>query len=97
MNSNKFLSQSDISLEIYNIILKKSTTTFTSDTLCKENQDKELIRRIKFSWAVFGNLEHIFKNKDILINLKGKVYKKVNFAYKANKLTGAERHGKDDA
>jgi hypothetical protein len=42
--------------------------------LGKENQTAELSRRIGLSWAAFGKLQHILKNKEVPISLKTKVY-----------------------
>lgn len=42
--------------------------------LGKENQTREIRRRIGAAWAAFGKLKHILKNNDIPINLKRKVY-----------------------
>lgn len=42
--------------------------------LGKENQVTEVNRRIKLTWVAFGKMNDIFKNKDIIINLKKKVY-----------------------
>jgi hypothetical protein len=42
--------------------------------LGKENQSAELRRRIGLSWAAFGRLRYIFKNKRLPINLKRKVF-----------------------
>lgn len=43
-------------------------------TLGKDNQRSEVARRVSLMWAAFGNLAHILKNPDILINLKRKIF-----------------------
>lgn len=40
----------------------------------KENQTAELKRRIRLTWIAFGKMNYIFRNNDIPINLKRKVF-----------------------
>ncbi|XP_044755023.1 uncharacterized protein LOC123313977 [Coccinella septempunctata] len=40
----------------------------------KENQTAELKRRIRLTWMAFGEMSYIFRNNDIPINLKRKVF-----------------------
>lgn len=42
--------------------------------LGKENQNVEIKRRIQLAWVAFGNMNYIFKDKEVPINLKKKAY-----------------------
>lgn len=43
-------------------------------SLGRENQSREISRRIKLSWTAFGKLAHILRNNVIPINLRRKVF-----------------------
>lgn len=77
MNKTKIMSQEHVQLsleghEIENV----NEYIYLGHTvkLGKENQNAEIKRRIRLSWAAFGKLQYIFKNEDIPINLKRRVY-----------------------
>ena len=76
-NKTKIMSQEQTNIKIQNHIIEnvEHYVYLGHDIrLGKLNQDAEIKRRTQLSWAAFGKLAYVLKNKTIPINLKRKVY-----------------------
>lgn len=77
LNKTKIMSRDDLHIKIENHefdTVEEYVYLGHSIKLGKENQTSEINRRVRLSWAAYGNLGHILKNRNIPINLKRKVY-----------------------
>lgn len=73
----KIMSQAGIRISIENHQIENVSEYIYLGHLIKlnkENQTKEITRRIGLTWAAFGKMGYILKNSKIPINLKRKVY-----------------------
>lgn len=77
LNKTKIITSSPQEVSIENTIIEKvEQYTYLGHTIKigKENQTAEIKRRTQLTWAAFGKLSYILKDKDVSIYLKRKVY-----------------------